>query len=166
MWIPLQSTGDGPKRIPVSHQPQMTQKAVVTPTPHQRVLGVSNGPLRIQRPVSHQKPVSQVSVAVKPAQPSDQNVNPATRNVNPPPQLKPSSQQNQPKTNVTQESAKPSESAKLEKPQSKCNIILGKLIKTVCVLDITFVFLFIRQTCQEWFYKRFCIKVCLLLKLF
>ncbi|XP_026202344.1 aurora kinase A isoform X2 [Anabas testudineus] len=101
----------------------MTQKTVVTPTPHQRVLGVSNGPLRIQRPVSHQKPVSHVSVAVKPTQPSDQNVNPATQNVNPAPQLKPSSKQNQLKTDVTkvnQESAKPpQESAALEKPQNK-----------------------------------------------
>lgn len=132
----MQSNGDGPKRIPVSQQSQMTQKAVVTPTPHQRVLGVSNGPLRIQRPVSHQKPASHVSLAVKPMQPSDQNVNPAIQNVNAP-QLKPSSQQNQPKTDVpkvNQESAKPpSESANMDKPQSKYNIKLDKLIETVCV---------------------------------
>lgn len=138
----MQSNGDGPKRIPVTQQTQMTQKVVVTPTPHQRVLGVSNGPLRIQRPVSHQKPASHVSVAVKPTQPSDQNVNPATQNVNPTPQLRPSSQQNQPKTDVpkvNQESAKPpSESVNMDKPQSKYNVKFGKLIETVCVLDINF----------------------------
>uniref|UniRef100_H3CNL6 non-specific serine/threonine protein kinase n=1 Tax=Tetraodon nigroviridis TaxID=99883 RepID=H3CNL6_TETNG len=50
-----ESSGEGPKRIPVSQQPEM---AVVTPTPYQRVLGVSNGPQRVQRPVSHQKPLA------------------------------------------------------------------------------------------------------------
>uniref|UniRef100_A0A3Q2VHN9 non-specific serine/threonine protein kinase n=1 Tax=Haplochromis burtoni TaxID=8153 RepID=A0A3Q2VHN9_HAPBU len=54
----IKSTSDGPKRIPVLQQSQPIQKAVVTPTPHQRVLGVSNGPQRVQRPMSHQKPVS------------------------------------------------------------------------------------------------------------
>ncbi|XP_071350750.1 aurora kinase A [Trachinotus anak] len=116
-------SGEGPKRIPVSQQSQMTQMAVVTPTQHQRVLGVSNGPQRIQRPVSHQKPVSHASFAVKSTQPSDQNVNPATQNSNPAPQPKPSSQQNQPKTQVAKansEVAKPlSESAKPENPQNK-----------------------------------------------
>uniref|UniRef100_A0A4W6CA23 non-specific serine/threonine protein kinase n=1 Tax=Lates calcarifer TaxID=8187 RepID=A0A4W6CA23_LATCA len=97
------------------------QTAVVTPTPHQRVLGVSNGPQRIQRPVSHQKPVSHVSVAIKSSQPSDQNANPATQHVNPAPQPKPGSQQNQLKTcmsvpKMKPEPAKPpSESAKMEK---------------------------------------------------
>lgn len=114
----------------------MTQMAVVTPTPHQRVLGVSNGPQRIQRPVSHQKPVSHVSVAVKSTKPSDQNVNPITH-VNPAPQPKPGSQPNQLKANVAKvnlEPAKPpSESAKLEKPQSKYNIKPDKLIKCLCV---------------------------------
>ncbi|XP_044076562.1 aurora kinase A [Siniperca chuatsi] len=116
----VKSNGDGPKRIPVSQQSQM---AVVTPTQHQRVLGVSNGPQRIQRPVSHQKPVSHVSVAVKSIRPADQNANPATQKANPAPQPKCGSQQNQPKTNVPKvnpEPAKPpSESAKLEKPQNK-----------------------------------------------
>lgn len=110
-----------PKRIPVSQQPHMTQKGVVTP--NQRVLGVSNGPQRIQRPVSHQKPVSHVSIAVKSTHSSDQNVNPVTQNVNPAPQPKAGSQQNHPKTNVPKvntESVKPpSESGKLEKPQNK-----------------------------------------------
>nr|XP_020452787.1 aurora kinase A [Monopterus albus] len=113
--------GAGPKRIPVSQQPLMSQKVEVTPTQHHRVLGVSNGPQRIQRPVSHQKPVSHVSVAVKSTQPSE-NVDPATKTVNPAPLPRPGSQQNQPKTNmpkVNPESAKPlSEAAKLEKLQS------------------------------------------------
>uniref|UniRef100_A0A3B4Y2E5 non-specific serine/threonine protein kinase n=1 Tax=Seriola lalandi dorsalis TaxID=1841481 RepID=A0A3B4Y2E5_SERLL len=95
---------EGPKRIPVLQQSQMTQMAVVTPTQHQRVLGVSNGPQRIQRPST---------------QPSDQNVNPATKNVNPAPQPKPGSQQIQPKTHmakVNSENTKPpSELAKFEK---------------------------------------------------
>ncbi|XP_029005706.1 aurora kinase A [Betta splendens] len=119
----MKTTGYGPKRIPVSQHSQMTEKAVVTPTPHQRVLGLSNGPQRIQRPMSHQKPVTQVSVALKSTHPSDQNTNPASQNGNSAPQSKPSSQQNQPKTNVpkiTQESAKPPpESAKLEKQEHK-----------------------------------------------
>ncbi|XP_069547078.1 aurora kinase A [Brachyistius frenatus] len=120
--LEVKPNSDGPKRIPVS-QSQMSQKAVVTPTPHQRVLGVSNGPHRIQRPASHQKPVSHVSVAVKSTHPADQNVNPATRSVNPAPQSKPGPQQNQPKPHapkVNPDSTKPpSESAKLEKPQNK-----------------------------------------------
>ncbi|XP_040889894.1 aurora kinase A [Toxotes jaculatrix] len=116
-------SGEGPKRIPVSQQSHVIQKAVVTPTQHPRVLGVSNGPQRIQRPVSNQKPVSHVSVAAKSTQPSDQNVNPATQNVNPAPQPKPGSQQNQLKTIVPKANPEPtkppSESAKLEKPQDK-----------------------------------------------
>ncbi|XP_062261675.1 aurora kinase A [Platichthys flesus] len=116
----LKLSSDGPKRIPVSHHSQM---AVVTPTPQQRVLGVSNGPQRIQRPVSHQKPVSQVSAAIKSTKLSDQNINPITRTVNPASQPKSGSQLIQPKTSVAklkQELVKPPvESAKLEKPQNK-----------------------------------------------
>uniref|UniRef100_UPI0037E7616F aurora kinase A n=1 Tax=Semicossyphus pulcher TaxID=241346 RepID=UPI0037E7616F len=119
----VKSNADGPMRIPVSQQSHTTQMAVVTPTAHQRVLGVSNGPQRIQRPVSHQKPASHVSVAAKPAQPASQNVNPATQSVNPTPQPKRGPQQNQPRTNVPKvnpEPAKPpSETAKPEKPQNK-----------------------------------------------
>ncbi|XP_029358535.1 aurora kinase A [Echeneis naucrates] len=114
-------SGDGPKRIPVS-QSQVTQMAVVPPTQHQRVLGMSNGPQRIQRPVSQPKPVPHNSAAVKVTQPSDQNVNPATPNVNPAPQPKPGSLQNQPKTHSSKgnhELAKPSESGVLEKQQNK-----------------------------------------------
>ncbi|XP_047437988.1 aurora kinase A [Mugil cephalus] len=125
----MKSNSDGPKRIPVSQQPQRIQKAVVTPTPHQRVLGVSNGPQRVlgvsngpqrvQRPVSHQKPVSHGSVVVKHTNPADQNVNP----LNPAPQPKTLPPQNQPQkqvSRVTPESTKPpSEPAKSEKPQTK-----------------------------------------------
>lgn len=116
----LQSVGDGPKRIPVSQHQHAILKAVVTPGPHQRVLGVSNGPQRVQRPASHQKPVSQCSVAPKPTHPSDQNVNPASQNSAP--RSKQSSQHSQPETNVTQEKAKPpSELAKLEKQERTYN---------------------------------------------
>lgn len=100
----------------------MVQKDVVTPTPHQRVLGVSNGPKRIQRPVSHQKPVSHVSIVTKSTHPANQNVNPAAQKVNPAPSLRPAAQQNQQKMRVPSanpESEKPTELAKLEKPQSK-----------------------------------------------
>ncbi|TKS70650.1 Aurora kinase A-B [Collichthys lucidus] len=131
----VKPNGDGPKRVPVSQQSQMV---VVTPTQHSRVLGVSNGPQRIQWPVNHQKPVSHVSGTAKSTHHTDQNVNPAyrkrnpgTQKSNPAPQPKPTSlQQNQPKTNVPKvnpEPAKPpSESAKPEKPQSKLNTKLCK----------------------------------------
>ncbi|XP_031157965.1 aurora kinase A [Sander lucioperca] len=114
----VKSNGDGPKRIPVSQQSQI---AVVTPTPHHRVLGVSNGPQRIQRPMSHQKPASHASVAIKSTHPANQNVNPSTHDS---PLPKRVSQQNQPKTQdmrkVNPELAKPpTEPAKLEKPQNK-----------------------------------------------
>lgn len=113
---------------------------VVTPTPHQRVLGVSNGPHRIQRPVSHQKPVAHVPVAVKSTHAADQNVNPHTQKGNPAPQPKYGSQQNQPKTNmpnVNPEPVKPpSESAKPEKPQSKSYTNSSKIITSVSVLNV------------------------------
>lgn len=102
----------------------------VTPTPHQRVLGLSNGPQRIQRPVSHQKPVAHVS-AVKSSNHPDQNVNPDTRKGTPALQPKHDSNQNQPKANmpkVNPEPAKqPSESAKQEKPQSRPYTTFSKL---------------------------------------
>uniref|UniRef100_A0A8C7ZQ18 non-specific serine/threonine protein kinase n=1 Tax=Oryzias sinensis TaxID=183150 RepID=A0A8C7ZQ18_9TELE len=118
-----QSSSDGPRRIPVSQQHQMVPKAIVTPTSHQRVLGLSNGPQRIQRPVSHQKPVSQVAFTNKSSHSGDQNVNPATLNAHHAPPSKPTSQQNQPKTQVlgaNPDLAKPpSESIKADKQQSK-----------------------------------------------
>ncbi|KAK5872193.1 hypothetical protein PBY51_012915 [Eleginops maclovinus] len=111
---------DGPKRFPVS-QPSTT--AVVAKTPHQRVLGVSNGPQRVQRPMSHQKPASHGPVAVKSTQPSDQNVNPTAQNRSRAMQPKQASQQIQPIASVPKvnpEPAKaPSETVKLEKPQTK-----------------------------------------------
>ncbi|KAM4740615.1 aurora kinase A [Anableps anableps] len=119
----IMSNSDGPRRVPVPHQSQVIQKSVVTPTQHQRVLGVSNGPQRIQRPVSHQKPVSHVSVAVKHTLPGDQNVNPATVKLTPATQHKTVSQHNQPNTHLPaghSDTAKPpSEPAKQEKPQNK-----------------------------------------------
>ncbi|XP_007548437.1 aurora kinase A [Poecilia formosa] len=119
----LMSNGNGPKRVPVSHHSQAIQKPIVTPTQHQRVLGMSNGPQRIQRPVSQQKPVPHVSVAVKHPPPADQNVNPATVKLTPAPQPKPVSQHNQPKTHVpaghSDSTKPPSEPAKQEKPQTK-----------------------------------------------
>ncbi|KAM3621493.1 uncharacterized protein V6R79_011909 [Siganus canaliculatus] len=115
----VKPSGDGPKRIPVPHQ---LQTAVVTPIQQPRVLGVSNGPQRIQRPVSHQKPVSQVSMVIKATHHSDQNVNPAAGKANPTPQAKHAPQLSQPKTTVPKgDSAqiKPSQTAKVEKPQNK-----------------------------------------------
>ncbi|XP_053172122.1 aurora kinase A [Scomber japonicus] len=106
----VKPNSDGPKRIPVSQHSQMTQKALLTPTPPQQVLGVSNGPKRIQRPVSQQKPVSHVGV-VKSMCPGDQNVNPAT-------QPKPGSQQKMTEPKVKPERTKPAtESEKPEKSQ-------------------------------------------------
>ncbi|KAJ4927441.1 hypothetical protein JOQ06_015169, partial [Pogonophryne albipinna] len=113
----VKTSMDGPKRIPVS------QASIVAPPPHQRVLGLSNGPQRIQRPMSHQKSASHVSVAVKSANPADQNVNPTTQSRSRAMQPKGVSQQIQPKAivpKVNPEPAKPpSELAKLEKPQTK-----------------------------------------------
>ncbi|XP_029989164.1 aurora kinase A [Sphaeramia orbicularis] len=107
---------DGPKRIPVSHA-QTTPKALVTQTSHQRVLGVSNGPQRIQKPISTQKSASHVSVA-KHMNPADQNVNPAVQIVNPSPHP-----QSQPKTYESKmnsiQAKTTTESARPEKPQNK-----------------------------------------------
>uniref|UniRef100_A0A672GW88 non-specific serine/threonine protein kinase n=1 Tax=Salarias fasciatus TaxID=181472 RepID=A0A672GW88_SALFA len=89
LWV----SSEGPKRIPVSQQSRLVPKTVATPRDHQRVLGVSNGPQRIQRPVSQQKP------------------------------SKPAAQLTQPKTHAPAENVEstkpPSESTKLEKPQSE-----------------------------------------------
>uniref|UniRef100_A0A672H049 non-specific serine/threonine protein kinase n=1 Tax=Salarias fasciatus TaxID=181472 RepID=A0A672H049_SALFA len=120
---PRLDSSEGPKRIPVSQQSRLVPKTVATPRDHQRVLGVSNGPQRIQRPVSQQKPVLHVSAISKPKQTSNQNVNPATQNVTPAPQSKPAAQLTQPKTHAPAENVEstkpPSESTKLEKPQNK-----------------------------------------------
>lgn len=102
----------------------MSQKALLTPTPPQQVLGVSNGPKRIQRPVSQQKPVSHVGV-VKSMCSGDQNVNPAT-------QPKPGSQQKMIEPKVKPERTKPAtESEKPEKSQSKYSLFFCFLIEMV-----------------------------------
>lgn len=63
---------DGPKRVPVS---QTSRKPVVTPSRTQSVLGVSNGPQRILKPVSQQRPVTQAPLS-KTMDHGNQNVNP------------------------------------------------------------------------------------------
>lgn len=103
---------DGPMRVPVSHQSQMPQ----------RVVGVSHGPQRIQRPASHQKPVSHLSAVVKPMSANGQNINPAIHSVKSMPQQKSSSQLNPPRAQDTKENSdqtKPlADPAKAKKPQS------------------------------------------------
>lgn len=108
-FLKFQSSGEGPKRIPVSQQSHL---AVVTPTPQQRVLGVSNGPQRIQRPVSHQKSLTDVCYAVKSTH-SNQNIDPQSQKSNLALQSKHGSQQIPPKINVAQPTAKQPEPDKL-----------------------------------------------------
>ncbi|KAM9860220.1 aurora kinase A [Aulostomus maculatus] len=99
----VKADGDGPRRIPVSHQSQTTPKVLPASAQHHRVLGVSNGPQRVQRPVGHQKPVSQVcATAPKSTRVPDQNVNPAIHDGTPASQPKPGSQQrtNEPKVDL------------------------------------------------------------------
>lgn len=102
---------DGPMRVPVSQQSHMPQ----------RVVGVSHGPQRIQRPLSHQKPVSHVSAVVKPMSTNGQNINPVNQSENPLPQQKAGSQPNPSKAqdaNVNSEQTKTvAEPAKIDKPQ-------------------------------------------------
>lgn len=93
---------------------QQSHLAVVTPTP--RVLGVSNGPQRIQRPVSHQKSLTDVCHAVKSTH-SNQNVDPQSKKSNPALQSKHVSQQIPPKINapnVAQPTAKQPEPDKMQ----------------------------------------------------
>ncbi|XP_051996207.1 aurora kinase B-like [Xyrauchen texanus] len=98
-------SGSGPKRVPVA---QGVQKPVTTP--HTRVLGMAQGPQRIQRPASQQKPVTP-TVPVKTSCPGDQNIHPEQSKT--PLQNKP--QQNQPKPNV-QNAVTAAESSKQDKP--------------------------------------------------
>ncbi|TWW61873.1 aurora kinase A isoform X1 [Takifugu flavidus] len=114
----VKSSGGGPKRIPVSQQSHL---AVVTPTPQQRVLGLSNGPQRIQRPVSHQKSLTDVCYAVKSTH-SNQNVDPQSQKSNPALQSKHVSHQISPKINVpnvAQPTAKQPEPDKMQKKPAK-----------------------------------------------
>lgn len=114
---------EGPKRVTVSHPSLAASKTLATPAQPQRVLGVSNGPPRIQRPVSHQKPAAHVAVVAKSKHPADQNVKPAAQNATPAPQPKPAAKPSQPKTHVPKVDSAgtktQTESAKQEKPQSK-----------------------------------------------
>lgn len=95
---------------------QQSEIAVVTPTPYQRVLGVSNGPQRIQRPVSHQKSLTRVCDVVKSTQYTNQNVDPQNQKKSCALQPKQIYQQIPPKTNVpnAQEAAKRPEPEKLQ----------------------------------------------------
>ncbi|XP_056130760.1 aurora kinase A isoform X2 [Lampris incognitus] len=114
---------NGPQRIPLSNG-KIAQRPVVTPIQPQRILAVSNGPQRVPRPMSQQKPVSDVSSNIKTKHTAtDQNVNPVAQNVNHMAQPKPIAQQSQVKTTVLKGSAEPvktvTETSKQEKPQSK-----------------------------------------------
>lgn len=96
---------------------------MVTPAPVQRVLGVSNGPQRIQRPATHQKPVSHVSAVVKPMSTNSQNVNPVIQSGNPAHPQKTTLQPHPPKTTEAKENSEHlktgSEPVKTEKSLSK-----------------------------------------------
>lgn len=77
-----------------------------------RVLGVSNGPQRIQCPAGSQKPVSAVLAGVKPAYAADLNMNHVTPTVNPPPtQQKHGVQPSQPKTKAAKVNPEPARNA-------------------------------------------------------
>lgn len=119
----IKTNCDGPMRIPVSQQSRKPPKTLVTPAPAQRVLGVANGPQRLQRPVTNNKPVSHISAVVKPMSAADQNVNPVIQSINPTAQKKTISQQNPPKTNESKGNSEQvktvPEPMKMEKPQSK-----------------------------------------------
>lgn len=99
---------------------QQSELAVVKPTTYQRVLGVSNGPQRVQRPVSHQKSLPHVCDTVKSTQYTNQNVDPQSQKKSSALQPKQISQQFPAKTNVTpvpkvtQEAAKQPEPEKLQ----------------------------------------------------
>lgn len=96
---------NGPKRIPVT---QSIQKPM--PTPHTHILGTTQGPQRVQRPASQQKPAGP-SIPVKTQCSGDQNINPE--------QLKTQTQhkpiQSQPKPNASN-GVPASEPGKQEKP--------------------------------------------------
>lgn len=126
---------------------QHSQLAVVTPTPHQRVLGVSNGPQRIQRPVSHQKSLTHVCNAVKSTQHSNQNIDPQSQKNTPALQPKQVSQQIPPKVNVAQEAAKKPGPENL---QSKSYSSTNNWCLFFCSDNVLIFFLvFVRQTCKK-----------------
>ncbi|CAL8402885.1 unnamed protein product [Arctogadus glacialis] len=100
----LTTSNMGPKRVPVA---QTTRKSGNPASHTPRVLGMVNGPQRIQRPMSQQKPVSHVATVVKPSYAADQNRNPVTPNVNPAMQQKPSVQSGQAKPKATKVDPEP-----------------------------------------------------------
>ncbi|XP_072517938.1 aurora kinase A [Salminus brasiliensis] len=108
---------DGPKRVPVT---QGFHKPLPTPS-HTHVLGVSQGPQRVQRPRSQVKPAVNGS-SVKTLSGGDQNVSPAQPQPTPPPQAQPKLQlqpQSQPKPTANPELVKAAEPSRQEKPNQK-----------------------------------------------
>lgn len=122
LFFLFQSSGEGPKRIPMSQQSHL---AVVTPTP--RVLGVSNGPQRIQRPVSHQKSLTDVCYTVKSTH-SNQNVDPQSKKSNPALQSKHGSQQIPTKINVPNVAQPTAKQPEPDKMQSKSSSVFYYLL--------------------------------------
>ncbi|MBN3298140.1 AURAA kinase, partial [Amia calva] len=109
-------SGDGPKRVPVS---QSRQGAAVTPS--QRVLGVSNGPQRVQRPVGQNKPLQTPAPRAKTLNTSNQNTPlPAPSQPEPKPKSQPASLPvHAPATLAAQESSRAPEPPKQEKTTDK-----------------------------------------------
>ncbi|KAG9266270.1 aurora kinase C-like [Astyanax mexicanus] len=109
---------DGPKRIPVT---QSCHKPVPTPS-HTHVLGVSQGPQRVQRPKSQNKPAVNVP-SVKTLTSADQNIRPTQPQPAPATQAQPKQlqQQSQPKptANIKPVNAAAAEPSKPDKPSQK-----------------------------------------------
>lgn len=121
---PEVKAGEGPKRVPVSQRPPSVPKALVTPlTQPQRVLGVSNGPQRVQRSLSHSKPSPHVSLVAKITKPADQNVKPSAQNSTPAPQPKAVPKTSQQRAHLPKAesggSRTQTDAAKQDKPQNK-----------------------------------------------
>lgn len=111
---------------------QQSQITVVGPTP-QRVLGVSNGPQRIQRPASHQKPVSHNSLTAKSTHHVDQNTNPEKHKGNlAAPQAKSGSQQNPSKMMNPEPTKTSTQSVKPENAQGNLSTKFFTLFNGLC----------------------------------
>ncbi|XP_066502358.1 aurora kinase A [Hoplias malabaricus] len=103
---------DGPKRVPVA---QFCQKSASTAS-HTQVLGLSQGPQRVQRPRSQHKPALN-GPPLKHAPSGDQNINPAQPQPAVPPHTQPKPQlQSQPKPCTVPEPVKAAETSKQDKP--------------------------------------------------
>ncbi|XP_072308715.1 aurora kinase A [Eucyclogobius newberryi] len=109
---------DGPMRVPISQHAQMPQ----------RVMGVSNGPLRPQRLVTHQKPVCHVPAVVKPMSANGQNINPNFQNGQPKPlqkntlpitSLHPKTQESKENLELQKNMTEPSKTEKMQSKPSK-----------------------------------------------